>query len=430
MKKLLFKLNIRAFDEPVATTGDLSQAQKEVVQKQVMYGLKDLTQNVLFKFAEKLNFEPNSKKYTWRKYALRSKTTSHLIEGVKPDGLTYGLTDYSVNVYREGNFIELTDEMLEYGIDKQLVISGELLAEDAKERMASLLTAVVFNGTNVRYCDGAADRAAVVSGTKSITVAELNKIKALMRRRKVKPIGGYYIYVASPEIIGDIKSLSGTNNSWVDVEKYANPQELIEGEVGKFMGFRFVEFLDVPVESTYVHCCLVFGKEAFGTIAINGASAAGGFKIIYHGPGSAGTDDPLDQIATIAWKHNGFNGRILRDEALLRHEVYHGEAVASGEINDASRTHYNSASGDITPTLTNGTNMTISYKGKCAKGNLIRVFAKAGSGYHLASTVWTAASFVGCKIIEGGVGDAAITVEVNENASAVTIVAANAVQDE
>ena len=74
--------------------------------------------------------------------------------------------------------------------------------------------------------------------------------------------------------------------------------------------------------------------------------------------------------------------------------------------------------------------MTISYKGKCAKGNLMRVFAKAGSGYHLASTVWTAASFVGCKIIEGGVGDAAITVEVNENASAVTIVAANAVQDE
>lgn len=412
------------------TTGNLTPAQRDVVQTNIMYALEDLSRNVLFKYAEALNFKPDSKKYTWRKYALRSKTTNHLIEGVQPEGLTYGVTEYSVDVHPEGNFIPFTDEMLEYGIDEQLVIGSELLGEDAKERMASLLNAVVFGGVNVYYAQKAANRAAVVSGTKRVTISDLNKIKTLMRRRKVKPVDGKkYIFLASPEVIGDIKSLSGVNESWIDVEKYQNSVDIIDGEVGSFLGFRFVEYLDVPVYSSNVHGCLVFGKEAFGTIAINKADAKGGFKIIYHGLGSGGSSDALDQKATLAWKHKGFGSRILRDEALLRYEVYSDEPEAE-DITDSSRSHYAGAgSSGITPTLTAGTNMTISYVGNCAPGNLIKVTAKAGSGYHLASTVWTTASFVGCKIIEGSATDASILVQVDKDASAVTIVAANAVQN-
>lgn len=416
--------------EVTITTGSLSQAQKEVVQKQVMFALKDLTRNVLFKYAEKVNFEPKSDTYTWRKYALKSKTSSHLIEGVTPEGLEYGLTDYSVKVYQEGNFIPLTDKMLKYGIDQQLAIASELLGEDAEERMAGLLSAIVFGGTNVRYAQGQASRAAVLSGTKGITIADLNKIKADMRRRKVKSINGKYIFVASPEILGDIKNLEGVNKSWIDVEKYGDQSDIIDGEVGTFLGFRFVEFLDVPVYDTYIHGCLVFGEGAFGTVAIDGEDAAGGFDVIYHAPGESGANDPLNQRGSIGWKHNGFNGRILRDEALLRYEVYHDEAVVSSEMTDSSRTHYNSASGNIVPTLTAGTNMSIKVTGNVAPGNLIKLEAVAASGYHLASTVWTTASFAGVDLIQGTAGDSAIFVQVKKNASAVTIVAANAVSDQ
>lgn len=416
-------------EEVKITTGQLSQNQKEFVQKSVMMGLEDLTRNVLFKYAEKVNFEPTSDTYTWRKYSLGSKTTDHLIEGVTPEGLTYGLTDYSVKVYQEGNYIPLTDKMLKYGIDKQLAISGELLGEDAKDRMAAILASLVFSGTNVRYAQGQANRAAVKTNTKGITVADLNAIKADFRRRKVKPVdGNKYIFLASPEIIADFKNLDAVNKSWMDVEKYGDQSDIIDGEVGSFMGFRFVEFLGCPVESDNIHCCLAFGKEAFGTVAINGESAEGGFEIIYHAPGESGSNDALNQRGSIGWKHNGFAARILRDEALVRYEVYHGEAIVS-DIADASRKHYVSASGKITPTLTAGTNTTISYVGNCAPGNLMKVKVAAGTGYHLASPAFTVASFVGVDVIEAE-KDGTILVQVKKTATAVTLVSANGVADE
>ena len=214
----------------------------------------------------------------------------------------------------------------------------------------------------------------------------------------------------------------------MDVEKYGDQSGIINGEVGTFLGFRFIESNIVPVVSTNVHCCLAFGKEAFGVVAINGEDAAGGFDVIYHAPGESGSSDPLNQRGSLGWKHNGFGARILRDEAMVRYEVY-GAAPATA-LTDSSRIGYRSASGLISPTLTKGTHIdSIEVIGDVAPGNILKVTAKAGSGYHLASTVWTTASFVGVDLLQGTAGDATIFVQVKKDASAVTIVAANAVQD-
>ena len=417
-------------EEVKLTTGELSQSQIEFVQKAVMFELEDLNSDVLFKYAEKTNFDPTSDEYSWRMYKDLPETTDHLIEGVTPEGLKYRLVDFKVKVYQEGAYVPLTDKMLKYGIDKQLAISGKLLGRNAKQRMRNLLAEVVFNGLNVRYAQGSADRAAVISGTKGITLADLNAIKADFVRRNVEPVeGGKYIFVASPEVIADIKNLDAVNKSWIDVEKYGDQSDIIAGEVGSMLGFRFIESNIVPVKSTYVHLCLAFGAEAFGTVAINGEDAGGGFETIYHAPGSAGSSDALNQRGSLGWKHNGFGARILRDEALVRYECYHAAAVVSA-LTDSSRKGYNSESGAITPTLTAGTNMSIKVTGNVAKGNLLKIDAIPASGYHLASTVWTTASFVGVDLIQGTAGDATIFVQVKKNASAVTIVAANAVSDQ
>ena len=413
------------------TTGELSQTQKEFVQKTVMMQLDSLKDDVLFRFAEKVNFEPTSDEYSWRMYKDLPKTTDHLIEGITPAGLKYSLVDFSVKVYQEGNFVPLTDKMLKYGIDKQLAISGKLLGKNARTRLNELLSAVVFNGLNVRYASGAANRSAVAgSSSYGVSLADLNAIKADFVRRGVEPVeGGKYIFLASPEIIAAIKNLDSVNKSWMDVEKYGDQSGIINGEVGTFLGFRFIESNIVPVVSTNVHCCLAFGKEAFGVVAINGEDAAGGFDVIYHAPGEGGSTDPLNQRGSLGWKHNGFGARILRDEAMVRYEVY-GAAPATA-LTDSSRIGYRSASGLISPTLTKGTNIAdIEVIGDVAPGNILKITAKAGSGYHLASTVWTTASFVGVDLLQGTAGDASIFVQVKKGATAVTIVAANAVQDE
>lgn len=414
-------------NEVKMTSGELSQAQKEFVQKVVMMELGGLKDDVLFRFAEKTNFTPTSDEYSWRMYKDLPDTTDHLIEGVTPAGLKYSLVDFVTKVYQEGNYVPLTDKMLKYGIDKQLSISGKLLGKNAKNRMRSLLAATCFNGLNVRYAQGQNSRANVLSNTKGITLADINAIKADFVRRGVEPVeGGKYIFLASPEVIADIKNLDGVNKSWIDVEKYGDQSGIINGEVGTFLGFRFIETNIVPVKDTYIHLCLAFGKEAFGSVAIDGEDAAGGFEVIYKALGSSGSSDPLNQRGSLGWKHDGFGTRILRDEAMVRYECYHGAAIASA-LTDSSRIGYRSASGAITPTLTAGTNTSIEITGNVAPGNLLKAEVKAGAGHTLASTnKWTVASFVGVDVIQGTKDDAVIFVQVKKDASAVTLVSANA----
>ena len=67
-----------------------------------------------------------------------------------------------------------------------------------------------------------------------------------------------------------------------------------------------------------VHITLVFGKDAYGVIDLDG----GALQTIIKGRGSAGTDDPLDQRATAGAKVMGYTATILNDLWLLR--IEHG----------------------------------------------------------------------------------------------------------
>jgi len=415
-------------NEVKITSSELSQSQKEFTQKTVMYELGGLKDDIFFKHAEKINFDPTSDEYSWRLYKDLPETTDHLIEGVTPAGLKYSLVDFVTKVYQEGNFVPLTDKMLKYGLDKQLAISGKLLGKNAKNRMRSLLISKIFNGLNVKYANGAANRAGLSSSSYKFKLSDVNAIGAYFKRRGVEPFeDGFYRMVISPEVEADVRG-DTSSGSLTDIEKYRDTVKIEKGEIGAYGGFRFIVSNDCLNPSTNVHCCLAFGKEAFGAVAIDGEDAEGGFEIIYKAPGSSGSSDPLNQRGSLAWKHDGFGTRILREEALVRYEVY-GSAVGSA-VTDSQRDGYRSASGAIVPTLTKGTHIdSIEVVGNVAPGALLKVTAKAGSGYHLASTVWTVASFVGVDVIQGAATDASIFVQVKKSASSVTLVAANAEQD-
>ncbi len=66
-----------------------------------------------------------------------------------------------------------------------------------------------------------------------------------------------------------------------------------------------------------VHCTLVFGKDAYGVIDIEGKGAV---QLIVKPHGSSGTDDPLDQRATIGAKVMAYTSAILNDLWLVRIE--------------------------------------------------------------------------------------------------------------
>lgn len=143
-----------------------------------------------------------------------------------------------------------------------------------------------------------------------------------------------------PEVEMDLKNLTGANASWVDIMKYDKSEKIVEGEIGSFLGFKFVVSNNIPTDatSTSVRKCLAFGKDAFGVVELEGKT--GKPSIIHKGLGSAGTKDPLDQEQTLGWKIPAFATRILHDEALVRYEVY-SSATAVGEFaDDTKRSEY------------------------------------------------------------------------------------------
>lgn len=66
-----------------------------------------------------------------------------------------------------------------------------------------------------------------------------------------------------------------------------------------------------------VHCSLVFGKDAYGVIDVDGKGAV---QLIVKPHGSSGTADPLDQRATIGAKVTAYTAAILNELWLVRIE--------------------------------------------------------------------------------------------------------------
>ena len=117
-----------------------------------------------------------------------------------------------------------------------------------------------------------------------------------------------------------------SDSAWVDVSKYAKPEQMVKGELGKMHGMKFFETTNLTtVDSSEtagtkidVHIAYAYGKDSYDCIDLEGG--AGKPEIIVKPNGSAGTDDPLNQRASAGWK-NCFTAVITQPMALVRVET-------------------------------------------------------------------------------------------------------------
>ena len=91
---------------------------------------------------------------------------------------------------------------------------------------------------------------------------------------------------------------------WIDAHKYAQPDNLEEGEIGEIAGVRFVQTTEAKIyggagkDGLAVFGTLILGDGAYGVTEVNG----GGLEIIVKQRGSSGAADPLDQRSSVGWK--------------------------------------------------------------------------------------------------------------------------------
>ena len=264
------------------------------------------------KFAEFGQKKPikknNGKTVNFRRFSSLAPAMTPLAEGVTPSGSDLTVDEVEATLQQFGDFVEISDVLDLTGIDPVAAETSEILGEQAGLTIDRVVRNVVCAGTNVQYAGGGA----VATG--KISSEEVKKAARTLKKANAKPFDGGYIGIVDPDISYDLQN----DPLWQDVSKYNGGQKIMDGEIGKLGGVRFIETTETLVKEGDVHCAMIIGKDAYGVVDLQGS--ANKPSIIIKPFGSSGTEDPLNQRQTQGWKAM-FTAVRLNELAMVRLEV-------------------------------------------------------------------------------------------------------------
>lgn len=254
-----------------------------------------------------------------------------LTEGVTPDGQALKQTNVEATVAQYGAYVEVSDMLKTTAYDDVMEGATDMLGEQVGTAVDWIVRNAMCQTTTVQFAGGNTARTAIES-TDKLTVTEVRKAVRTLKKNKAKMFSGsgkkpHFICICSPDATYDLQD----DSLWQDVSKYSNAEAVYSGEIGRLFGVVFVESTEAKIyagggaaigstSNKYdVHVALVFGKDAYGTISLEGR---GNLHTIIKGLGSGGTYDPLDQRCTVAAKVEGFTAKILNNDWIVA--IEHG----------------------------------------------------------------------------------------------------------
>jgi N4-gp56 family major capsid protein len=181
---------------------------------------------------------------------------------------------------------------------------------------------VLQAGTNVNYAAGNGANTATarnqVAPANTLVAADIRNAKATLLRNNVPTIGGYYLAFIHPDAAYDLQGQTGTN-AWSDPHAYSQPDEIWNGEIGAFQGFRFITTPRAPIFAdagssttlTDVYRTICLGRQALAK-AYSYVDGNGEYPTVVPGP----ITDHLRRFVPWGWYWLGAYG-IFRQSALL-----------------------------------------------------------------------------------------------------------------
>ena len=322
----------------MATNTTISTASTTYLNK--TYYDRNLLENAKTKlvhaqYGQKRNIPLNSgKTVEFRRWKLfDAATVVALTEGVTPSGQDLKQTNVTATLSQYGAYVEVSDMLKTTSYDDVMEGSTDMLGEQVGTAIDWITRDAMCAGTNVQYANGKASRSALAT-TDKLTVAEIRKAVRTLKKNKAKMfnVSGkkpHFICICSPDATYDLQD----DALWQDVSKYSNAEQVYSGEIGRLFGVVFVESTEAKVytkagtSNADVHVSLVFGRDAYGVIELEGR---GNLHTIIKGLGSGGTSDPLDQRCTVGAKVDGYTAKILNDAWIVRIEHGATDAVTTG----------------------------------------------------------------------------------------------------
>ena len=186
----------------------------------------------------------------FRKFAPLAKATTPLTEGVTPDGKQLSVSTVSAAVSQYGDYITQSDMLELTALDNTILESAKLLGRQAGATLDTVVRNVMHSGTNVIYAEKVTSsgvtevksRAALDSDC-AITVELIQRAVAKLRAQNAPTINGKYVGIIHPYVAYDLMR----DPEWVDAHKYAQPENLYEGEIGELAGVRFVQTTEAKI---------------------------------------------------------------------------------------------------------------------------------------------------------------------------------------
>lgn len=320
----IIKINLHLFATQTTGTSSLSSEMKTYYNMEL---LDDAEPNLVHEqFGQKRPIpKGGGKTIEWRKFSSLGKATTPLTEGVTPAGNALTVSAITATINQYGDYIVQSDLLELTAIDNTILEATKLLGNQAGITLDTIVRNELVGGTNVIYAPKIVSGAptaitsrANLDATAKLTPDLVRQAVRQLRRMNVPTINGDYVCIIHPDVSYDLMS----NAEWQDMHKYAAPENLYNGEIGKIGGVRFVESSEAKIwkgdgcpSGLAVYGCLFLGADAYGVTELTG----GGLEHIVKQKGSSGSADPLDQRSSIGWKATRVAKR-LAEERIVRVE--------------------------------------------------------------------------------------------------------------
>lgn len=248
-----------------------------------------------------------------------------LVEGVTPQGRTLDNQDYTVTLAQYGDYVTITDVILDTHTDSILQQTTDILGESAAMTVETLRFNVLKAGTNVFLANSVGARGSIIT---KISLADQRRVTTSLNRQNAKKITqvvkssadfntqsveAAYMAVCHPDLETDLRSMTG----FKPVSDYGPHTTPFEGEVGSVEQVRYLcSTVIAPWADTGgtavtnglryttantacdVYPILYFGRDAFGLVPLKGKSSI--TPMVVNPKPAAG--DPLGQRGTVGWK--------------------------------------------------------------------------------------------------------------------------------
>ncbi len=332
--------------------GDISPRTAAYVIKNLL--TRAMPYMVIEKFGQNYPIPTNNTKTAkWRRYFLQGATGSAgsgsgnyfvplaltpLVEGVTPAGNRLATQDYTVTLNQYGDYVTITDVVMDTHEDPVLQEATTIMSEQAAMTIETIRFNILKAGTNVFWANGGV-RTAVntpISLTlqRQITTSMLRQNAKMLTQvvkstpdYRTEPVEGAFIALAHPDCETDIRNMTG----------YINPKQYgtttpYENEIGAVERVRYLSstiFAPFPdagglkgaMRSTTgtnadVYPILYLARDAYGIVPLKGKDSI--TPMVVNPKPAPG--DPLAQRGTVGWKA-WQAAVILQDAFLVRAEV-------------------------------------------------------------------------------------------------------------